>query len=78
LKTPVPVALKDCWITIGQENAEFKFYCNKNKASTKHRGFVKFSIPTKTALTLPSNNPVKICCKNKYDKTVTKAMIYFS
>ncbi len=78
LKTPVPVALKDCWITIGQENAEFKFYCNKNKASTKHCGFVKFSIPTKTVLTLPANNPVKICYKNKYDKTVTKAMIYFS
>lgn len=69
-KAYMPVAMKDTWLVIGNEEYTYKFIGNKNKISKKHVGILSFSVPVEKILDMPSNNKVMLCYNNKYSKTV--------
>lgn len=77
-KTCVPVAMKDTFLMIGNEEYEYKFLCVRNKVSKKHAGIYSFKIPVEKILDMPSNNKVMMCYRNKFGKIVQCHAYYWS
>lgn len=77
-KTPVPTALKDTYVLVGENQYKAKFLTNKNKKKKSHFGIFSFYVPLKDVVDMPATNMVAICYKNQYDLLVKCHMIYFS
>jgi CDP-glycerol glycerophosphotransferase (TagB/SpsB family) len=77
-KTPIDIAMKDVFVTVADENFDIKIIGNKNKMSKKHSGIIVCKIPGEKILSLPSNNKLLVCYKNKFDKVVQIHPHYFS
>lgn len=77
-KTPVPVALRDTYVSVGDNRYNAKFFKSKNKKKTYHFGIFSFCVPLKDIVDMPATNKVALCYKNQYDLLVKCHMIYFS
>lgn len=78
LKTPCEVALKDTTITVDNNKYLPKYFARKSVESKNHFGIYSLKIPISDVLKMPSNNPICICYKNKYNKVVESQLSYFS
>lgn len=77
-KTPIPVALKDTYVLVGENQYNAKFFKSKNKKKKYHLGIFSFCVPLKDVVDMPATNKVSLCYKNQYDLLVKCHMIYFS
>ena len=77
-KTPVPIAMKDTFLCIGDEEFDFRIIGNKKRVSKKHWGIISFEIPVEKVVDMPPNCKVMVCYKNRFDKIVQCHAYYFA